>query len=279
MFSPPKPKCTKTPLSSDKAAAYLAGGAYMLVRESERCEERQVCEPEGEKVARTLLADFPNAPIADDDRFLHNHRGQASVPSVLFLVGLIVSAIWGWNHLDFDTQDFIIDEVVPLVFLGFAVCLLLWVSVRKVQRGKHRRKTSERLMEQFQKEKSLRKRFDFTVEMIELNDYKKEGLEDLAPEMADVLIKTFKTSRGDKQHRIRGMAASHMGVLLHQESIPLLIRALEDDHAYVRSSAALALGRMRALEAKEKLEYTMKEDWDQTVRSRSREAVERMSNL
>jgi len=213
-----------------------------------------------------------------DDRFPYNHRGQASVPSVLFLVALIVSAIWGWNHLDFDTQDFIIDEVVPIVFFGLAVILLLWVGIRKWQRHKHSRKKGERLMEQFKEEKSLRKRFDLTIELIELNDYKKEGLEDLAPEMAEVLIKTFRTSLGDKQHRIRGMAASHMGVLQHQESIPLLIRALEDDHAYVRSSAALALGRMRAVEAKERLEYTMKEDWDQTVRSRSREAVERMSN-
>ena len=82
---------------------------------------------------------------------------------------------------------------------------------------------------------------------------------------------------GDKQHRIRGMAVSHLGILQDRESIPLLIRALEDDHAYVRGCAALALGRMRAHEAKEKLQEMMKEDWDQTVRSRSREAVERMN--
>ena len=55
------------------------------------------------------------------------------------------------------------------------------------------------------------------------------------------------------------------------------MKALEDDHANVRGSAALALGRIPATEAKAKLEYTMKEDWDQTVRSRSRESVERMS--
>jgi hypothetical protein len=34
---------------------------------------------------------------------------------------------------------------------------------------------------------------------------------------------------------------------------------------------------MRAQEAKDKLEEKMKEDWDQTVRSRSREALERIS--
>ena len=208
----------------------------------------------------------------------YNEQGQANVPSILFLVALIVAVTWGWNHLDFDTQDFIVDEVLPIAFAVFMAGLLSWIGIRKWRRRNQLRKQRDALMEQFRNEKSLRKRFDVAVELIELNDYNKEGLEELAGEMANVLLKMFQTSPGDKQHRIRGMAASHMGVLQHQESIPFLIRALEDDHAYVRSSAALALGRMRAVEAKEKLEYTMKEDWDQTVRSRSREAVERMNN-
>ena len=55
-----------------------------------------------------------------------------------------------------------------------------------------------------------------------------------------------------------------------------LLAALEDDHAYVRASAALALGRMRAAEAKQKLMSVMQDDWDQTVRSRAREALERL---
>ena len=75
------------------------------------------------------------------------------------------------------------------------------------------------------------------------------------------------------------MAASYLGVLQYRPAIALLLRALEDDHAHVRASAALALGRMRAIEARGKLEYTMKEDWDQTVRSRAREAFERISRI
>jgi hypothetical protein len=34
---------------------------------------------------------------------------------------------------------------------------------------------------------------------------------------------------------------------------------------------------MRASEAKAKLESVMREDWDQTVRSRAREALERLT--
>jgi HEAT repeat protein len=72
------------------------------------------------------------------------------------------------------------------------------------------------------------------------------------------------------------MAASYLGVLNDKTAIPLLLQALEDEHAYVRSCAALGLGRLRASEAKEKLTTVMEQDWDQTVRSRSKEALERI---
>ncbi len=207
---------------------------------------------------------------------LTNQRGQANVTVALALIILIVGGIWIWNHLDFDTQDFIVDEVVPVLFLVVAVTLITWVNVRKIKRARHKKNQQAKLLKQFSNEKAPRKRFDLASQLIELNEFRLEGLESVAADMAEVFLYTFKRSLGDKQHRFRGMAASYLGVVQHRESIPLLIKALEDDHAYVRSSAALALGRMRATEAKAKLEYTMKEDWDQTVRSRSREAVERI---
>lgn len=205
-----------------------------------------------------------------------NQRGQANVTVALALVIIVVGGVWIWNHLDFDTQDFIVDEVVPILFLAVALTLITWVNVRKVKRAKNKKKRRVLLLQKFAGEKAPRKRFDLASQLIELNDYRLEGLESVAADMAEVFLYTFKRSLGDKQHRLRGMAASYLGVVQHRDSIPLLIKALEDDHAYVRSSAALALGRMRATEAKAKLEYTMKEDWDQTVRSRSREAVERI---
>ena len=208
---------------------------------------------------------------------LTTQHGQANLTTVLALLILIVGAIWVWNHLDFDTQDFIIDEIVPVLVLVIVATLFTWVSVRKVNQKKHRIKRREALIQRFTREQAPRKRFELATELIELNQYQLEGLESLAPAMAEVFRYTFKRSLGDKQHRIRGMAASYLGVVQHRESIPLLMKALEDDHAYVRGSAALALGRLRATEAKAKLEYIMKEDWDQTVRSRSREAVERMT--
>jgi hypothetical protein len=203
-------------------------------------------------------------------------RGQANLASALFVIALIVAGIWGWHHLSFDAQDIIIEEVIPVVILTGVASLLVWLGIKKIRKRRNILKRRDKLIQQFTQETSIRKRFDLAAALIELNNYERQGLESIAPAMAQVFASTIKTSLGDKQHRVRGMAASHLGVLEHRESIPLLIRALEDDHAYVRGCAALALGRMRAVEAKAKLEITMKEDWDQTVRSRSREAVERM---
>ena len=208
---------------------------------------------------------------------LFQQSGQASLTSVLLLLALIVGGVWGWNHLSFDARDIIIEDVIPVLLVGLFVGVLIWRGIKTVQNRKHRRQRRDQLMEKFKQERSRQKKFEVVVDLVELNNYELTGLEPLATEMAEVCVALFKRSIGDKQHRIRGIAASHLGVLQHRDSIPLLMRALEDDHAYVRSSAALALGRMRAVEAKEKLEYTMKEDWDQTVRSRSREAVDRMS--
>ncbi len=206
----------------------------------------------------------------------HTQRGQASLTSVLVLIGLIVAAVWVWKNLGYDTQDFIVEEVLPVMFVTFLTGIGLWGIVRKTRERRNWRMRRERLITQFQAEQSEDKRLQLAFDLVELNGYQGKGLESVAPAMAELFRKTLKTALGDKQHRIRGMAASHLGAIQDSPSTPLLMKALEDDHAYVRSCAALALGRMRAGGAREKLTYLMKEDWDQTVRSRAREALERM---
>jgi len=194
----------------------------------------------------------------------------------LLLLGLIVAGIWVWNHLNFDTQDYIVDEIIPIIGLSIVLGGGVWMGFRKWQAHKDRLHLRDRLLQRFEKEPSPQKRRDLAFTIIEVNQFESKGLETITEPMAELFIWTLKTALGDKQHRIRGMAASFLGVLQHKASIPLLITALEDDHANVRANAALALGRMHAQEAKDKLEEKMKEDWDQTVRSRSREAWERI---
>ncbi len=203
--------------------------------------------------------------------------GQANLTAILLAVGAIVAGVWIWKRLPTDTQEAIIDRAIPAVLAGLVVLAGLGAVFRQVRRRWRRRRERDRLIRAFERAQSPEKRLELAFAMIEVNEYQPDGLEAIAPALRELFAATLTRALGDKQHRIRGMAASHLGVLQDKASLPLLLRALEDDHAYVRSCAALGLGRMRAVEAKEKLAEVMKEDWDQTVRSRAREALERMA--
>lgn len=206
-----------------------------------------------------------------------NQKGQANLTATLVLIGLVVAGVWAWKSLNYDTQDIITEDVLPVVFLLLSAVVVVWLGISKLTARKHLALRKERLIQGFQVEPSPEKRLDYAFALIELNDYQLAGLEDLASNLSTLFQNTLTTALDDKQHRIRGMAASYLGAIQDKTAIPLLMRALEDDHAYVRGCAALALGRMGATEAKEKLAYVMKEDWDQTVRSRAREALERIA--
>jgi hypothetical protein len=191
-------------------------------------------------------------------------------------VGIIVAGVWIWKRLPLDTQDYLAERVVPAALLVAAMALVGWMLIRRIQRRRRRRTLRDQLIARFEREPSREKRLDLAFSLVEVNDYRLEGLERVASAMSELFLSTLKTAVSDKQYRIRGMAASHLGVLQDKSAVPFLLKALEDDHAYVRSCAALALGRMRVSEAKATLAEVMKEDWDQTVRSRAREALERI---
>jgi hypothetical protein len=206
-----------------------------------------------------------------------NEGGQSRLTTALVLVGLIVAGVWIWKRLPPATQDEIADRAVPVAVACLALAFGIGWIVGKVRTRRRWRERRERLVARFEREASVEKKRELAFALIELNEYRPEGLERVAPDMERLFVTTLRTALDDKQHRIRGMAASHLGVLQATDAIPLLIKALEDEHAYVRSCAALALGRMRAREAKTRLQTVMQEDWDQTVRSRAREALERIS--
>ncbi|ALA56908.1 HEAT repeat domain-containing protein [Nitrospira moscoviensis] len=205
-----------------------------------------------------------------------DERGQANLTAIAILIGLVIAGVWVWKRLPTETQEYIIDDALPLAAGAILAVVLGQVIVKKIRRRRHVRRERDRLMAVFQNETAQDKKLELSFALAELNDYRIEGLEAVAPELKALWIGTLRRAVGDKQHRIRGMAASHLGILQDSTVVPLLLKALDDDHAYVRSCAALGLGRLRATEARDRLMAVMEEDWDQTVRSRAKEAVERM---
>ena len=202
--------------------------------------------------------------------------GQANLTAIAILLGIVITGVWVWKRLTLETQDYVIDQAIPMVLLGAVGLVTVWFIVRAVRRRKQRVRRRATLLARFERETAPDKRLETAFALIEVNEYRLHGLEAAVPALKEVFVTALQRAVGDKQHRIRGMAASHLGVLQDLSVVPLLVKALEDDHAYVRSSAALALGRLRAVEIKERLTAVMKDDWDQTVRSRAKEALERM---
>lgn len=203
-------------------------------------------------------------------------RGQVNLTAALLLVAMVVAGVWVWKRLSLATQDYLIEQAVPLALLVGATGAVVGMILRAVRRRRRRREKRARLIQAFTKATTQEKRLDIAFALIEVNQYRCYGLDEILPALQELFTTILTRALDDKQHRIRGMAASHLGVVGDQSAVRLLMNALEDDHAYVRSCAALGLGRLRAPEAKEKLKKVSVEDWDQTVRSRAREAVERI---
>jgi hypothetical protein len=205
-----------------------------------------------------------------------SESGQTNLVAIAILVGLVITGVWVWKRLSFDTQDYVIDQAIPVAFAGLVIAAGLFLLVRVFTRRRGQRRERAKLIAAFNQATVQEKKLEIAFALIEVNGYRAEGLESVTPALRDLFVTTLERALGDKQHRIRGMAASHLGLLNDATVVPLLLKAMDDDHAYVRSSAALGLGRLRAGEAKEKLTMAMEKDWDQTVRSRSREALERI---
>jgi len=203
-------------------------------------------------------------------------QGQVNPALLVILIICLITGVWVWKRLSLETQDYLVDQAVPMTAIGLVCALLLFIPIRMLHRRRARSQERARLLTLFQREPSQEKRLDLAFALLEHNGYQIDGLESVVPDLKELLATTLQRALGDKQHRIRGMAASHLGALQDLSAVPLLLKALDDDHAYVRSCAALGLGRLRATEALERLRVAMEHDWDQTVRSRAREALERM---
>lgn len=205
-----------------------------------------------------------------------HEQGQINPALLVVLIVLIVTAVWVWKRLSVDTQDYIVDQAVPMAATAVAITILLFISVRALRRRSTRTRERTRLLTLLEHESAWDKRLELAFALLELNEYRSGGLESAVPALKELFVTTLQRKLDDKQHRIRGMAASHLGALQDMSVVPLLVKALDDDHAYVRSCAALGLGRLRATETRDRLKTVMEQDWDQTVRSRAREALERM---
>ena len=190
--------------------------------------------------AHTLLTAYQSRPYDPAPMMGRREQGQANLTGIAVLVGLIVAGVWIWKRLPPDTQAYVIDQAVPFAALAAIIGALVFTVIRKIRRRVAQRHERTRLIAAFQQETAQDKKLELSFALTECNGYRVEGLELLVPVLKELWVNTLRRALGDKQHRIRGMAASHLGVLQDKAVVSLLVKALEDDHAYVRSCAVLA---------------------------------------
>jgi hypothetical protein len=139
-----------------------------------------------------------------------DQRGQANLTAILALIGLIVASVWAWKRLTPDTQDYVVEQAVPMAVAVAAAGIVGWKVVRSIRRRRALVQMRRLLIARFERETVATKRRDLAFQLIEINRYTVNGLESVAPALVEVLVMTLKTALGDKQHRIRGMAASYL---------------------------------------------------------------------
>ena len=92
--------------------------------------------------------------------------------------------------------------------------------VRAFNRRRAQRRERAKLLAAFERATVQEKKLEIAFALIEVNGYRAEGLESVTPALRDLFATTLQRALGDKQHRIRGMAASYLGVLNDRTVIP-----------------------------------------------------------
>ena len=59
----------------------------------------------------------------DADPMTRWTSGQANLTAIAVLLGTIITAVWVWKRLSLETQDYVIDQGIPIALMA-AVCLV-----------------------------------------------------------------------------------------------------------------------------------------------------------
>ena len=60
-------------------------------------------------------------------------RGQANLTAIVILFGIVITSVWVWKRLSLDTQEYVIDQAIPLAAAVIGVAVLVLVVVRKIR--------------------------------------------------------------------------------------------------------------------------------------------------
>jgi predicted membrane protein len=108
---------------------------------------------------------------------LSRPTGQANLTAIAVLLGTVIAGVWVWKRLSLETQDYILDETLPMAVLAAIGLLVVWGIGRSVHRRKDRLRRRASLLARFSRETTQEQKLETAFALIEANEYRVEGLE------------------------------------------------------------------------------------------------------
>ena len=82
--------------------------------------------------------------------------GQVNLTAALLLVAVIVTGVWVWKRLPLATQDYLIDQAIPLALLVGMIATGGWLVIRSIRTRRMRRQERMRLVRSLPRPPPLR---------------------------------------------------------------------------------------------------------------------------
>ncbi len=205
---------------------------------------------------------------------MHGARGNIGIFILTHLLVAILVGFLLWSVFPPAWKDFLKSGPWGIVAAFVAGAIVLVSIVRGVLQRREHKKTHDRVAKVFREatDPALQKRA--ALWLVDHDRNYPERLADAGPGLFDVLLRIMKT---DAEKLDRTCAANGLGVLGDPRAIGPLLAATNDEYAFVRAEAALALGKLKATEAENRLREMVEDDWDANARGRAKEALERIA--
>ena len=107
---------------------------------------------------------------------IRSQSGQTNLTAIAVLVGLVITCVWVWKRLSLDTQEYVIDQAIPMAFAGLVITAGLLMLVRAFNRRRAQRRERAKLLAAFERATVQEKKLEIAFALIEVNGYRAEGL-------------------------------------------------------------------------------------------------------
>src|SRR5262245_15302401 len=103
----------------------------------------------------------------DEPMSIRAESGRTNLAAIGILVVLVIVGVWVWMRLSFDTQEYVVDQAIPMAFAGLVIAAGLGMLVRVFIRRKAQRGERAKLLAAFERATVQEKKLEIAFALIE----------------------------------------------------------------------------------------------------------------